>query len=55
MGVEEGPDELAADVFQTKFEMRVLVNGVMSAEKVAAPMFRRCLSFTSSGPIRREE
>jgi hypothetical protein len=33
MRVEEGPDKLAADVFQAEFEMRVLVDGVMSAEE----------------------
>ena len=31
MRVEEGPDELAADVFEAKFEMGVLVDGVMAA------------------------
>jgi hypothetical protein len=31
MGVEEGPDELAADVFEAEFEMGVLVDGVMAA------------------------
>jgi hypothetical protein len=31
MGVEEGPDELAGDIFETKFEMGVLENGVMAA------------------------
>src|SRR5712692_6324285 len=31
MGVEEGPDELAGDVFEAEFEMGVLVNGVMAA------------------------
>jgi hypothetical protein len=29
--VQEGPDELAADVFQPEFEMGVLVNGVVAA------------------------
>ena len=29
--VEEGPDELAADVFEAEFEMGVLVDGVMAA------------------------
>jgi len=29
--VEEGPDELAADVFEAEFEMSVLVDGVMAA------------------------
>jgi hypothetical protein len=33
MSVEERPDELAADVFQAEFEMRVLVDGVVAAEK----------------------
>ena len=33
MRVEKGPDELAADVFQAEFEMRVLIDGVMAAEK----------------------
>ncbi len=31
MRVKEGPDELAADVFEAKFEMGVLVDGVMAA------------------------
>ncbi len=31
MRVEEGPDELAADVFEAEFEMSVLVDGVMAA------------------------
>ena len=31
VGVEEGPDELAADVFEAEFEMGVLVDGVMAA------------------------
>src|SRR6267378_113218 len=31
MRVEEGPDELAADVFEAEFEMGVLVDGVMAA------------------------
>ncbi len=31
VGVEKGPDELAADVFEAEFEMRVLVDGVMAA------------------------
>src|SRR5712691_8951734 len=31
MGVEEGPDEVAADVFEAEFEMGVLVNGVVAA------------------------
>ena len=30
VGVEEGPDELAADVLEAELEMRVLVNGVMA-------------------------
>ena len=33
MGVKERPDELAADIFETKFEMRVLINRVVAAEK----------------------
>jgi hypothetical protein len=33
MRVEERPDELAGNVFQAKFEMRVLVDGVMAAVK----------------------
>ena len=33
MRVKERPDELAADIFQAKFEMRVLVYGVMAAVK----------------------
>jgi hypothetical protein len=33
MSVKERPDKLAADVFQTEFEMRVLVHGVMAAEE----------------------
>jgi hypothetical protein len=31
MRVQEGPDELAADAFETEFEVRVLVDGVMAA------------------------
>src|SRR6267143_6341782 len=31
MGVEEGPDELAADVFEAEFEMSMLIDGVMTA------------------------
>ena len=31
MGVEKGPDKLAADIFESKFEMSVLVNGVVAA------------------------
>ena len=33
MRVQERPDELAADIFEAEFEMRVLVDGVMAAEK----------------------
>jgi hypothetical protein len=33
MRVEKRPDELAADIFETKFEMGVLVDGVMAAIK----------------------
>ena len=33
MRVKKGPDELAADVFQAEFEMRVLEDGVMAAVK----------------------
>jgi hypothetical protein len=33
MGVEERPDELPADIFEAKFKMRVLVDGVMAAVK----------------------
>ena len=32
MRVQKRPDELAADVFEPKFEMRVLIDGVMPAE-----------------------
>jgi hypothetical protein len=35
MGVKEGPDELAADIFQAEFEMCVLVDGVVAAEESA--------------------
>jgi hypothetical protein len=35
MRVKEGPDELAANVFEAKFEMRVLVHGVVATEKCA--------------------
>ncbi len=31
VGVEEGPDELAADIFQAEFEMGVLIDSVMAA------------------------
>ena len=33
MGVKERPDELAADIFETEFEMRVLIDGMVAAEK----------------------
>ena len=33
MGVKERPDELAADIFETEFEMRVLIDRVVAAEK----------------------
>ena len=33
MRVQKRPDELAADVFEAEFEMRVLIDGVMAAEK----------------------
>jgi hypothetical protein len=33
MRVKKRPDELSADVFQSEFKMRVLINGVMSAEE----------------------
>ena len=33
MGVEEGPDELTADVFKAELEVSVLVNGVVAAIK----------------------
>ena len=32
MGVQEGPHKLAADVFQSEFKMRVLVDRVVAAE-----------------------
>ena len=35
MGVQKGPDELPADVLEAEFEMRVLIDGVMAAEKSA--------------------
>jgi hypothetical protein len=31
VGMEERPDELAADIFEAEFEMGVLVDGVMAA------------------------
>jgi hypothetical protein len=31
MGVKEGPDELAADVFEAEFKMGVLVDGMVTA------------------------
>ncbi len=31
MRVEEGPDELAGNIFEAEFEMGVLENGVMAA------------------------
>ena len=33
MGVKERPDELAADIFETEFEMRMLIDSVVAAEK----------------------
>ena len=33
MGVQEGPDKLAADVFEAEFEVSVLVDSVMAAKK----------------------
>jgi len=33
MRVQERPDELAADVFESKLKMRVLINGVMAGEE----------------------
>ena len=33
MGVKEGPDELAANVFEAEFEMSMLVDGVVAAVK----------------------
>src|SRR5262249_51495790 len=33
--MQKRPDQLAADVFQAEFEGRVLVDGVMAAEKCA--------------------
>jgi hypothetical protein len=33
MRVQKRPDELPADVFEAKFKVRVLVNGVMAAVK----------------------
>ena len=35
VGVQEGPDELAADVFEAEFKMCVLVDGVVAAVKGA--------------------
>ena len=35
MRVEKGPHKLAADVFESEFEMGVLINGVVAAEKGA--------------------
>src|SRR5271170_3719086 len=32
MRVQEGPHKLPADIFQAKFEMRMLINGVMPAK-----------------------
>ena len=31
--MQKRPDELAADVFESKLKMRVLINGVMAGEK----------------------
>jgi len=50
MGVKKRPDELPTHVFEAEFEMRVLVNGVMSAEIGSRPIVTRCFSVTSSGP-----
>ena len=33
MGVKERPDELPADIFETEFEMRMLIDSVVAAEK----------------------
>ena len=33
MGVQERPHELPADIFQAKFKVRVLVNGVVAGKK----------------------
>ena len=33
MRVQEGPHQLAADVFQPEFKMRVLIDGMVAAEK----------------------
>jgi hypothetical protein len=33
MRVKKRPDKLSADIFQSELEMRVLINGVMAAEK----------------------
>src|SRR5947208_21132 len=33
MSVKEGPDELTTDVFEAEFEVRMLVNRMMTAEK----------------------
>ena len=35
MGVQKGPDKLSAHIFESKFEMGVLVDGVMAAVKRA--------------------
>ena len=32
MRMQERPDELAADIFEAEFEMRVLIDGVVAAE-----------------------
>ena len=37
MRVQKRPDELPADVLEPKFEMRVLVDGVMPAEIRSRP------------------
>jgi hypothetical protein len=35
MGVQKRPDELAADIFEAEFEMRMLVDRVVAAEESA--------------------
>jgi hypothetical protein len=53
--VEERPDELPRDVLEAELEMCVLVDGVMPASKVSAPIVSRCLSVISPAPMTRGE
>ena len=55
MRVQERPDELPADVFEAKFKMRVLVDGVVPAVKRRGPDLQALLvgDFFRSDEARR--